>query len=67
MTPLSEAMAPKICRYCANATRTHCLADVPWYAVSLGCRSFREPAAAGKPLSDKALARRCLRALVETV
>jgi hypothetical protein len=67
MTALSEAMAPKICRFCANSTGTHCRASVPYYCVSIHCRRFTETPLPKKPLSDRTLMRRCLKALVETV
>jgi hypothetical protein len=66
MTPLNEALAPKICRYCANATGEHCMAGVPWYCASIHCNRFREEPVAKKPVSDKVLVRRYPRALVET-
>jgi hypothetical protein len=67
MTPLNEALAPKICRYCANRDGAYCRASVPWYCVSIHCRYFAETPLPRKPVSDRALMRRCLKALVETV
>jgi hypothetical protein len=66
LTILSEAMAQKICQYCANSTGKYCMADVPWYCASIQCGYFAELPLPKKPVSDNALARRCLRALVET-
>jgi hypothetical protein len=65
MKPLSEYMAPKICRYCGNSTGTHCLASVPWYCCSIFCARFREtPAEALKPVKRRRA--NPLKALVET-
>jgi hypothetical protein len=65
MTALSEVMAPKICVYCAQSDGEHCLADIPYYCVSLACSSFREtPAEPGKPIKRRRV--NPLKALVET-
>jgi hypothetical protein len=43
MTDVSEQMYPIICTYCANCTaEKKCLADVPWYCVSIYCKYFAE-------------------------
>jgi hypothetical protein len=66
MTPLSEALAPKICRYCGNSTGTHCLAGVPWYACSVHCNRFREsPVEPANPVKRRRV--NPLRYLVETL
>jgi hypothetical protein len=41
MTALSEQFKGCICIYCAN-NKGGCLADVPYYAVSIYCKFFRE-------------------------
>jgi hypothetical protein len=35
-------MKDKICKYCGQQDGAHCLADVPYYAVSIFCNSFTE-------------------------
>jgi hypothetical protein len=42
MTGLSIQMKDKICIYCGNQDGKHCLADVPYYAVSIFCGYFTE-------------------------
>lgn len=68
MTPVSEQMYGAICKYCGNCDGNHCLADVPWYAVSIQCRYFseeeKEPVKKTKEGWNK---RKILRSLVETI
>jgi hypothetical protein len=71
MTILSEIAAPKICQYCGNSDGRYCLADVPYYAVSIFCDNYREssigePERIVRPAGNKALMQRCFKALVET-
>jgi len=46
MTDVSIQMYPVICKYCANCLlvegKHKCLADVPWYCVSIDCKYFAE-------------------------
>jgi hypothetical protein len=54
MTALSEQMKSVICDYCGNNVGG-CVADVPYYAVTIYCKYFREdplPARAHKRKFD---------------
>jgi hypothetical protein len=41
MTALNERLKNKICTFCGNC-QGGCLADVPYYAVSINCKYFKE-------------------------
>jgi hypothetical protein len=66
MTELSEQMKDVICIYCGN-NKGGCIADVPWYCVSIWCKYFvekdTEPVTKKCGTSMRAIMRR---SLVET-
>jgi hypothetical protein len=66
MTALSERMKDKICQYCGRQDGKHCLADVPYYAVSLNCNSFTESKIEEKPKRKPSMKRIMKKTLVET-
>jgi hypothetical protein len=71
MTALSEQMKDKICIYCGN-NKGGCIADVPYYCVSIWCKFFVEKGAEPmerekRKLSPEAQMRRLIkRTMVET-
>jgi hypothetical protein len=68
MTDVSLQMYDKICKYCGNCDGEHCLADVPWYCVSIHCRYFLEEKIEVKPIKKRApsMERIMKKTLVET-
>jgi hypothetical protein len=68
MTAVSERMYGVICKFCGNCDGKHCLADVPYYAVSIHCMYFddgkREVVTKTK---EGWIRRKVLRSLVETI
>jgi hypothetical protein len=66
MTELSIQMKDKICQYCGRQDGKHCLADVPYYAVSLGCNSFSESKVEERPKQRSSIKRIMKRTLVDT-
>jgi hypothetical protein len=66
MTDLSIQMKDKICKFCGRQDGKHCLADVPYYAVSGFCDSFTEDKIEKKPTRNPSMKRIMKRTLVET-
>jgi hypothetical protein len=68
MTAMSEQMYGVICKYCGNCDGKHCLANVPYYAVSIYCDFFTEGKREDvKKTRDGWILRKVLRSLVETI
>jgi len=42
MTVLNDQAYSVLCKFCANCQELRCVADVPWYAVTVGCKYFTE-------------------------
>jgi hypothetical protein len=66
MTDLSIQMKDKICKFCGRQDGKHCLADVPYYAVSIFCNSFTEDKIENKPARKPSMKRIMRKTLVET-
>jgi hypothetical protein len=66
MTGLSIQMKDKICKFCGRQDGKHCLADVPYYAVSMFCGSFMEDKIEKKPARKPSMKGIMKRTLVET-
>jgi hypothetical protein len=66
MTPVSERMYGVICKFCGNCDSTHCLADVPYYAVTVFCNFFSEKDIVVVPKRSPSIRRIIKRTLVET-
>jgi hypothetical protein len=66
MTDLSIQMKEKICRFCGQQDGKHCLANIPYYAVSMFCNSFREDKIEKKPAKKPSMRRIMKRTLVDT-
>jgi hypothetical protein len=65
MTDLSIQIKDKICKFCRRQDGKHCLADVPYYAVSMFCNSFTEDQIE-KPARKPSIKKIMKRTLVET-
>jgi hypothetical protein len=65
MTALSETLKNYICKYCVNAHTGKCAADIPWYAVSYDCASYKEAREQAIPVPRRKVDP--LRYLVETI
>jgi hypothetical protein len=66
MTDLSIQMKDKICKFCGRQDGKHCLADVPYYVVSIFCNSFREDKIEKKSAKKPSMRRIIKRTLVKT-
>jgi hypothetical protein len=66
MTAVSERMYGVICKYCGNCDGKHCMAGVPYYAVSLNCGYFLEHKAEPRTTRQPSMKRIIKRTLVET-
>jgi hypothetical protein len=66
MTALSEQMKDKICKFCGRQDGKHCFADVPYYAVSIFCNSFKEDKIEKEPARKPSMRRIMKRTLVKT-
>jgi hypothetical protein len=66
MTDLSIQTKDKICKFCGRQDGKHCMADVPYYAVSMFCNSFTEDKTGKKPVRQSSVKGIMKRTLVET-
>jgi hypothetical protein len=67
MTAISGQMYGVICKYCGRCDGKYCLADVPYYAVSIYCKYFtEEKLEVVKKTKEGWIKRKVLRSLVET-
>ena len=64
MTDLSNRMKDEICRFCDNGKTGNCAANVPWYAASIRCNSFKELVVEKKVMRHTRA--KIMRSLVET-
>jgi hypothetical protein len=65
VTCFSERLYGSICKFCVHGQGEGCVRDVPWYAVSIHCKFFKD----GEPIVAKAHRRRGLnlkKVLVDT-